>query len=70
MIEAKENLEQSVSRQQRSVWAAGVGDMSVLRSSREENEQRRLIRDRISGPATLMGPVKEEPLDEEIVHGA
>ena len=41
MIEAKEDLEQSVTRQQRSVWAAGVGDMSVLRSSREENEQRR-----------------------------
>ena len=44
MIEAKEDLEQSVSRQQRSVWAAGVGDMSVLRSSREENEQRRQYR--------------------------
>ena len=36
MIETKEDLEQSVSRQQRSVWAAGVGAVSVLRSSREE----------------------------------
>ena len=68
MIEAKEDLEQSVSRQQRSVWAAGVGDMSVLRSSREENEQRRQYR--IESQDLQHLKVKDEPLDEEIVHGA
>ena len=41
MSETKEDLEQSVSRQQRIVRAAGAGAMSVLRSSREGDEQRR-----------------------------
>ena len=64
MIEAKEDLEQFVSRQQRSVWAAGMEDMYVLRSSREENEQRQQHGIESQGPATFKGPVKEEPLDE------
>lgn len=37
MSEAKEDLQQAVSRQQRSMWAAAGG----VRSSREEKEQRR-----------------------------
>lgn len=39
-MEAKEDFEQSVSRQQRSMWAAAGGWGAILRSGEEDGQRR------------------------------
>lgn len=62
-MEAKEDFEQSVSRQQRSMWAAAGGWGSHTEIWRRERAEKTTRDIASQGPTTFKGPVEDELLN-------